>query len=75
MMSLPLTAPFRETLEREHRHTFRYLNDSFRSPSRWKRSGIALTVRAPRGMEFPGSPWFVRYRSTDQPTRCLQSGA
>jgi hypothetical protein len=34
MMSLPLLAPSRETLESEHRHTFKDLNDSFRPPSR-----------------------------------------
>ncbi len=34
MMSLPLLAPSRETLEQEHRHTFKDLNDSFRSPLR-----------------------------------------
>ncbi len=31
--SLPLLAPSRRTLESEHRHTFKDLNDSFRSPS------------------------------------------
>ena len=34
MMSLPLLAPSKVTLENEHRHTFKDLNDSFRSPSR-----------------------------------------
>ena len=31
IMSLPLLVPPRETLENEHRHTFKDLNDSFRS--------------------------------------------
>ncbi len=34
MTSLPLLAPWKGTLESEHRHTFKDLNDSFRSPSR-----------------------------------------
>ncbi len=34
MISLPLLAPSRGTLESEHRHTFKDLNNSFRSPSR-----------------------------------------
>lgn len=34
MISLPLLAPSKGTLESEHRHTFRDLNDSFRSSSR-----------------------------------------
>ena len=34
MTSLPLLAPSKGTLESEHRHTFRDLNDSFRSSSR-----------------------------------------
>jgi hypothetical protein len=33
IMSLPLFAPSKETLESEHRHTFKDLNESFRSPS------------------------------------------
>ena len=34
MISLPLLAPSKATLESEHRHTFKDLNDSFHSPSR-----------------------------------------
>ena len=34
MMSLPLLTPSKKTLESEHRHTFRDLNDSFRSAAR-----------------------------------------
>lgn len=34
MMSLPLLAPSKATLESEHRHTFNDLNDSFCSPLR-----------------------------------------
>jgi hypothetical protein len=34
MMTLPLLAPSKATLEREHRHTFKDLNNSFRSSSR-----------------------------------------
>ncbi len=34
MISLPLLAPSRGTLESEHRHTLKDLNDSSRSPSR-----------------------------------------
>jgi len=34
IMSLPLLTPSKRTLENEHRHTFRDLNDSFRSSSR-----------------------------------------
>jgi len=34
MMSLPWLAPSKMTLENEHRHTFKDLNDSFRSLSR-----------------------------------------
>jgi len=34
MMSLPLLTPSKGTLESEHKHTFKDLNDSFRSPSR-----------------------------------------
>ena len=34
IMSLSLLAPSRETLENEHRHTFKDLNESFLSPSR-----------------------------------------
>jgi hypothetical protein len=34
IMSLSLLAPSRETLEDEHRHTFKDLNESFRSTSR-----------------------------------------
>jgi len=34
MMSLLWLAPSKMTLENEHRHTFKDLNDSFRSPSR-----------------------------------------
>ena len=33
LMSLSLLAPSKETLESEHRHTFKDLNDSFFSPS------------------------------------------
>ncbi len=33
IMSLSLLAPSKETLENEHRHTFRDLNDSFLSPT------------------------------------------
>ncbi len=33
IMSLSLLAPSRETLENEHKHTFKELNDSFPSPS------------------------------------------
>ena len=32
LISLPMLLPARETLESEHRHTFKDLNDSFRSP-------------------------------------------
>ena len=34
LMSLPLITPSKKTLENEHRHTFKDLNDSFRSASR-----------------------------------------
>jgi hypothetical protein len=34
MMTLPLLAPSTGTLESEHRHTFKDLNDGFRSPLR-----------------------------------------
>ena len=34
IMSLSFLAPSKETLENEHRHTFKDLNESFRSPSR-----------------------------------------
>lgn len=34
IMSLPLLVPSKATLESEHRHTFKDLNDSFHSPSR-----------------------------------------
>lgn len=34
MISLPLLAPSKGSLESEHRHTFKDLNESFRSPSR-----------------------------------------
>ena len=34
ILSLPLFLPTRETLENEHRHTFRDLNESFLPPSR-----------------------------------------
>ena len=33
IMAPPILAPSKETLEGEHRHTFRDLNESFRSPS------------------------------------------
>ena len=33
MMSLPLLTPSKGTLENEHRHTFKDLNESFRSPA------------------------------------------
>ncbi len=34
MIALPLLSPSKRTLESEHRHTFKDLNDSFRSPAR-----------------------------------------
>ena len=34
IMSLPFLAPPKETLESEHRHTFKNLNESFLSSSR-----------------------------------------
>ena len=48
MMSLPLLAPSKATLESEHRHTFKDLNDSFRSPSREPDAAWPHTARGPR---------------------------
>jgi hypothetical protein len=65
MKSLPLLAPSVATLENEHRHTFRDLNASFRSPKVRARAGSRPRVaqQAPDGS--PG-PFLVARRAVDR---------